>query len=78
MKVKEVLREYHKKVLFPLTVSKIKKAGYPMSEYLTNLIEDLRKCEDFQKHEKLAKNLLKCLEDLKGGTKDERKNRTRN
>lgn len=69
MKVKEVLKEYHQKVPFPLTTSKIKKAGYNISEYLTNLIEDLSKCEDFGKHEKTAKKLLEYLEKLRGGTK---------
>lgn len=69
MKVKEVLREYHQKVPFPLTARKIKKAGYDVSDYLINLLEDLRKCEDLWKNEKLAKKLLKCIEDLKGGRK---------
>lgn len=69
MKVKEVLSKYHEKIPFPLTASKIKKSGYNPSQYFVSLIEDLRKCEDFWKNEKLAKKLLKCLEELKGGTK---------
>ena len=45
-KVEDVLIEYHKRVPFPMTVKKIKKAGYNVTEYLLELTNAIEACED--------------------------------
>jgi len=46
MKVKQVLKRHHKLVPFPLTTAKIEAAGYNVTQYLTDLIKELNRCED--------------------------------
>jgi len=46
MVMKEVLETYNDMVSFPLTVTKIRKAGFAVRPYLCSLAEALRECED--------------------------------
>lgn len=46
MTVKEVMASYHKKVPFPISSTEIKAAGYDVTQYITDMIMELRKCED--------------------------------
>ncbi|KKL75410.1 hypothetical protein LCGC14_2055200 [marine sediment metagenome] len=43
--VANVLHVYNQLVPFPITAAKIKKAGYYVDVYLSNLITDLQKAE---------------------------------
>lgn len=46
MKIKQVLKKYHKKVPFPITSAKIKAAGYNVEDYIMSMIAELRSCDD--------------------------------
>lgn len=47
MLVKEVLKQYHKKVPFPLSPRKIRAAGYDETDYLKELTREIKSCEDY-------------------------------
>lgn len=46
MTVKEVILSYHKKVPFPISVSKIRKAGYDPKQYVVQLFDAISSCTD--------------------------------
>lgn len=47
MKLNEVLLKYHNMVPFPVTRTKIRKAGFEPYSYLKDLLEDVVRAEDF-------------------------------
>lgn len=46
MKVAEIMYKYEGLVPFPITPNKIKRAGYDVTQYLTDLVGELNCCED--------------------------------
>lgn len=46
MKVKDVLKKYHKIVPFPWTVPKLEKAGYDLAFLFEAISRELKECED--------------------------------
>jgi hypothetical protein len=46
MKVKTVMKKFHKLVPFPISSEKIRTAGYNVEQYVTDLIQELRLCSD--------------------------------
>ena len=65
MKIKEVLIKANEKVSFPLSRSKIKKAGYNITDYLVKLLGKLESCEDYDYTNKDHKKLSDVLIGLK-------------
>lgn len=59
MKCDEVLKKYHRLVSYPLSVKKIKAAGYDPADYLKRLARDIRKCDDVQ-NDKIVQRFLKA------------------
>jgi len=57
--VKDVLEKYHKLVPFPITLAKVKKAGYKPEQYLRDLAADLNQCSD--KKDGKSKKLIAAL-----------------
>lgn len=49
MKVAEVMKKYHKLVPFPVTVEKIRAAGFEPTSYLAEVSDALGGCSDFHK-----------------------------
>lgn len=62
MKVRDLLKKYHKLVPFPWTPAKIKKAGYDTAFFLVEMGRELENCED--KDSESAKQILEMLKDL--------------
>lgn len=48
MKINEVLKKYHKKVAFPISVKKIRAAGYEPATYIKKLQIELKSCSDYK------------------------------
>jgi len=46
MRAAEVMRKHHQLVPFPVTRKKIEAAGYDFKQYVSELIDELRKCDD--------------------------------
>lgn len=59
MKCKEVLERYHRIVSFPMSIKKIKQAGYEPADYLKKLAADIRKCTDVE-NDRTAQRFLKA------------------
>jgi len=64
MKVKDVFLKYDAKVSFPISVEKIRAAGYIPLEYILGMIEELKECEDGRDDKRLQK-LVKIAEEIK-------------
>lgn len=59
MKCDEVLKKYHRLVSYPLSIKKIKAAGYDPARYLKRLARDIRKCDDVR-NDRVAQRFLKA------------------
>lgn len=68
MKVNEVLLKYHSMVPFPLTRTKVKKAGFELGPYLKKLLDEIVKSEDFNPKSKTEKEILNALKELRDST----------
>lgn len=64
MLCKEVLEKYQKLVPFPISLKKIATAGYDVGQYLKDLGESLRQCDDVNDHP-LARTVCAMVDDLK-------------
>ena len=62
MKCKDVFEKYHRIVSYPLSIKKIKAAGYDPAKYLKRLARDIRKCDDI--NDKAAQRFLKAAKRL--------------
>ena len=64
MLCKEVLEKYHKLVPFPISPEKIAMAGYDIGQYLKDLGESLRQCDDVDDHP-LARSVCAMVDDMR-------------
>jgi len=66
MTIKQVLEKYHKIVPFPVSLTKIKKAGQAPKQYLQNIVAELNQCSDADscKSKKLLASLNETLASL--------------
>lgn len=58
MKCAEVLEKYHRIVPFPLSIKRIKAAGYDPAKYLKRMAKDIRRCDDIE-NDKTAQDFLR-------------------
>lgn len=65
MRCKEVLERYHQLIPFPISTEKIEAAGYDVDQYIKDLGESLRHCDDVNDRP-LARKVCKMINDLKG------------
>ena len=63
MKVAEVMYKHSELVPFPITPEKIAAAGYNVTQYLTDLINELKCCEDAD--HVIVQSLVGMIEDVK-------------
>lgn len=63
MFVRDVLAKYNKKIPFPWTLSKIKKAGFEPKDFFIKIGNELEKCEDVETG--LADKIVKSITALR-------------
>ena len=63
MLCKDVIEKFHKLVPFPTTPEKITAAGYDVEQYIKEMGESLRQCDDFGVHPR-AKKMCDMIDGL--------------
>lgn len=63
MIVKDILTNANRKVPFPWTIAKIKKAGHEPTSFLVSFGQELERCRD--KDDEASVTLMKLLHELK-------------